>query len=96
MPIIDIDTGKIEKDLLPMANENSNIISSAKSYANRVNMPNGEYNWSNVASQIEDCATKGSKYLNWLSSITASYNKCISDKCDELTSLEIIDIVKNS
>jgi hypothetical protein len=96
MSKITIDTDKINKDLIPIAKTQQSNISNALIYSKKVNYPNGEFNWSDVSSKIDDCVSKSNKYLQWIEEQSRKFSNNINNIIEDVSLIDIEEVKKNN
>ena len=87
-----IDTDKIDNDLLSQARNSKSHIQTTRNNAQRVNMPNDDYNWSRVTSQIEDCVDETEKYINWIKEVNRKYKDGIINSTDLINKVNTTEL----
>lgn len=94
MPKINIDTDVISNSLLPLARSEIDKISSAVSSANRVHFPNGEYDWSEIMGELNDCREESNKYIRWIADINDKYVNHLVNRIDDINSISVSELKK--
>ncbi len=96
MAKVKINTDIVSNTLLPLAKNETNKISNVISMANSVSFPNGEYNWSSIINELDDCREMSVKYCNWLSSINERFINNTNSCIDEINSTTITEIKRRA
>lgn len=96
MAKMSIDTDAISNTLLPLTKNEISKLGSVISIANSVSFPNGEYNWSAIVGELEDCKEQANKYYHWLENIKDKFVNNMSDRVEEINSVQITEIKKRS
>ena len=91
---VDVDTDRISKELLPIVKNKLSNILLAQDYATKVDMLNEEYDWSNISNEIIECAKKTINYLKWIEYINSLYINEITNKIEDISNVEILEISK--
>lgn len=89
-----IDTDVIANTLLPLAKSEISKLSGVISMANAVSFPNGEYNWSSIIGELEDCREEANKYYNWIENINDKFVNNMNDRIEEISTVAITEIKK--
>jgi len=92
MAKIMIDHDAMGNNLIPQAKIAKTNISSAHTLASQVDMPNNDYNWSHVVSQLEDCEEALKKYNSWIGTINTKYKNGIVRSVDTIKRVEIENV----
>ena len=87
-----VDTEMIDNDLIPQAKTARQDIAITKKNAQRVNIPNNDFNWSEIISEISDCEDQTKKYINWISNENTKYKNTINTTTDKLNEIEIEEL----
>lgn len=95
MAKINIDTNMIGNNLYPLAKNEVTKLSNAISLANRVFFPNGEYDWSGIVGDLNDCKQSIDKYIRWLEDMNEKYINHMTDRVDEISSVKITELKKH-
>lgn len=96
MSKVKIDTDMVSNTLLPLANNEINKLNGVISIANTVSFPNGEYNWSAIVGEIEDCREQANKYYNWISNVNEKFVNSATDCVDEINNTSITEIKRRT
>lgn len=96
MSKVKIDTDSISNTLLPLASNEINKLNSVISMANSFSFPSGEYNWSSIINELEDCKEQANKYSNWISNINDRFINNISDRVEDINITAITEIKKRN
>ena len=85
-----------ENNNVTLAKVNSAISSleTAKSIASSTSYPNGEYDWSSVGGQINDCISDTKKYKSNLENINDEATSAITEFEEDLSTVKITEIKK--
>lgn len=94
MAKMSIDTDVISNTLLPLTKNEISKLNSVISIANSVSFPNGEYNWSAIVGELEDCREQASKYYNWLENIKDKFVNNMNDRVEEINNTMVTEIKK--
>lgn len=94
MSKINVDTDLIGKELIPLASDELKNINNALQSAQSVTLPDGDYSWKNVISELSDCSNLASKYNEWINRIQTKYNNKINDSIEDISSIKIEDMLK--
>ncbi len=94
MSKMSIDTDAISNTLLPLTKNEISKLNSVISIANSVSFPNGEYNWSGIVNELDDCKNQARKYYSWLENIRDKFVNNMNDRVDEINSVTVTEIKK--
>lgn len=96
MSKVSIDTDVISNILLPLSRSEVDRILNAISSANQVHFPNGEYNWSGIVGDLNDCKEEGNKYVGWISDMNDKYVNHMVNRVDDINSIAIDEPKKHT
>lgn len=94
MSKMSIDTDAISNTLLPLSKNEISKLDNVISMANSVSFPNGEFNWSNVIGELEDCRDQAKKYYSWIGNIKDKFVNNMNDRVDEINATMVVEIKK--
>lgn len=91
-----IDTNVISNTLLPLSKNEISKLGSVISMANSVSFPNGEFNWSSIIGELEDCKNQATKYYNWMENIKEKFVNNMNDRIEEINTTTVTEIKKRT
>lgn len=94
MSKMSIDTDAISNTLIPLSKNEISKLNSVISMANSVSFPNGEFNWSNIVGELEDCRDQAKKYYGWIENIKDKFVNNMNDRVDEINATMVVEIKK--
>lgn len=96
MAKVKIDTDVVSNTLLPLAKNEINKLSNVISVASTVSYPNGEYNWSSIVNELEDCREQANKYYNWIANVNNKFINMTTDCVDDISSTAVTEIKRRT
>jgi hypothetical protein len=96
MSKITIDIDKINKDLIPNAKTQKSNVLNALIYAKKVNFPNGDFNWGDISSKLDDCVSNSDKYLQWIEGQSRKFSNNINNIIEDVSLIDIEEVKKNN
>jgi len=92
MSKINYDGHIITETLIPAIEKSLKQLKIASVQASNINYPNGEVNWPQIKSKINDCLIKTEKYLSWLKEIDTKYSQNLENLQESMKEITIEDI----
>lgn len=93
MSKVNIDTDKINSQLVTLAGDAYTEIKNAYAYASNVKFPNDEYSWrNNIFSKIQNFLSDTEKYKNWAAGLSETFSNNLNNNLEDI-SLIVVDEV---
>lgn len=82
----------ISNTILPLIKTEINQLHATIGSADAVNFPNGEFNWSGIKGELEDCLNEANKYNQWVSTINSQLSNAMVNATDAINSVSVKEI----
>lgn len=91
-----VDTDKISNSMQPLIKSQKQKIYNTRNIASSFNYPNGEYNWREVVSKIDDCCKKTDSYISWSNDLNKDLINDLNNGRENIKAINVTNVTKNN
>lgn len=94
MATFKIDSDKINRELIPLADKQIDQLNTTLNYANNLSFPYNEFDWGYVKNGLRDCIDLSKKYSQWIRTVNSSFINDSTKSVESLTSFNVHEVRK--